>query len=81
LEAYKDQNNVSAYDKEFLGIGELSYKEDVCFEWIEMSKNIAFFRGGYWSNGANAGSFALNLDSAPSHSYTSIGFRCCREIR
>lgn len=82
LEAYKNQKKkVSIHDKEFLGIGELGYDEDVCFEWIEMSKNIAFIRGGYWNTGADAGSFALGLTNAPSYSDASIGFRCCREIR
>ncbi len=43
------------------------------------SGNIhAFYRGGNWSNGADAGVFALALSFAPSNSVTSIGFRCVR---
>ena len=33
------------------------------------------FRGGTWSNGANAGVFALYLNDPPSTSATSLGFR------
>ncbi len=35
-----------------------------------------FLRGGCWSDGADAGAFALNLDFAPSYSAVYIGFRC-----
>ncbi len=38
----------------------------------------AFLRGGRWTNGANAGVFALYLDYSPSYSSTNIGFRCAR---
>lgn len=34
-------------------------------------------RGGYWDNGAYAGCFGMDLNSAPSNSRTAIGFRCC----
>ena len=82
LEAYKKQNKtVSIHDKKFLGIEELSYDEDVCFEWIEINKKLAFIRGGSWDNGASAGSFALYLLYAPSYSGAGIGFRCCRKRR
>ena len=37
----------------------------------------AFLRGGYWDAGVYAGVSALYLDSAPSSSTTSVGFRCC----
>jgi hypothetical protein len=32
-------------------------------------------RGGNWNNGANAGSFALNLNNERSNANTNIGFR------
>jgi len=33
------------------------------------------YRGGNWTNGANAGVFALNLNNARSNVNTNIGFR------
>jgi formylglycine-generating enzyme required for sulfatase activity len=36
----------------------------------------AAIRGGNWSNGALAGTFALNVAQAPSHWSTALGFRC-----
>ena len=33
-------------------------------------------RGGFWNGTANAGVFSLNLGSAPTDTYTSLGFRC-----
>ena len=33
-------------------------------------------RGGSWSDGANGGVFAANLNNAPSNVNTNIGFRC-----
>jgi len=38
----------------------------------------AFKRGGNWNNTSNAGVFTLNLNNAPSHVNTNIGFRCAR---
>lgn len=35
-----------------------------------------FLRGGNWNNGANTGSFTLNLNNTPSNTNTNIGFRC-----
>ena len=35
-------------------------------------------RGGNWADAANAGVFSFNLANGPSHSSTSLGFRCCR---
>jgi len=35
----------------------------------------AFLRGGSWGSGANAGVFALHLNSSPSRSNAYIGFR------
>jgi len=69
LEFYKMKNKtVSKKDKEFLGIEELSYDEDVYLEWIENLSDCAFIRGGTWDNGAYAGAFT-------EYSYTNIGFR------
>lgn len=79
LEWYKAKNEIiSSYDKEFLGIEELSYKENVYYEWIEMNDEIAFRRGGNWGNSAPAGVFTLYLDSAPTAADGSVGFRCAR---
>ena len=38
----------------------------------------AGLRGGYWSNGAQAGAFSVTLAHAPSNSGNYIGFRCAR---
>lgn len=79
LEHYKNvKEEVSYKDKEFLGIEELSYEENVCYEWIYNLKDIAFRRGGYWYNGSNAGVFTLYLDDAPTYVGSGIGFRCAR---
>jgi len=79
LERYKSvTKEVSYNDKEFLGIEELSYDENICYEWIFNLKNIAFLRGGYWNFGSDAGVFTLNLNYAPTYTYTNIGFRCAR---
>ena len=80
LEAYKEQNVFSVYDNDFLGIEELSYNEDVCYEWVEALNDAAFLRGGTWSNGTNAGVFTLYLYSAPLNSGTNLGFRCARDL-
>lgn len=32
--------------------------------------------GGYWSNGAEAGVFAVNLSNPRSNAHWNIGFRC-----
>lgn len=37
-----------------------------------------FFRGGAWGDGGFSGAFALNLNTAPSYTYTALGFRCAR---
>jgi hypothetical protein len=37
----------------------------------------AVLRGGDWGYGADAGPFIVFLGYAPSHTYRSIGFRCC----
>ena len=79
LEFYKRKNKrVSCDDKEFLGIKELSYEEDVCYEWIYNLKSGAFLRGGGWNVGVLAGAFTLGLSASPASSDCSIGFRCAR---
>jgi len=81
LEFYKEENKiVGCYDKGFLGIEELDYNENVCYEWIYCLKDCGFLRGGNWRYGSYAGLFALNLNSAPSYTYNSIGFRCARSL-
>jgi len=79
LEHYKNVNNKVSYnDKEFLGIKELSYNEDVCYEWIYSLDDVVFRRGGAWSDGSSAGVFALYLGSSPAGTGACIGFRCAR---
>ena len=39
----------------------------------------AFFRGGYWVDGAYAGAFTLHLSYAPGLRYHSIGLRCASD--
>jgi len=64
LDAYKEKypDNASCNHKEFLGIEELSYQEDVCYEWIDSLSVIPFLRGGLWFVGSYAGAFALYLN-------------------
>ena len=79
LEFYKRENKeVSTHDKEFLGIEELSYDEEVYFEWIYCLDDCGFLRGGGWGSGSDAGLFALDLNNAPSTTDNSFGFRCAR---
>jgi len=79
LDWYKQKNTkVSIHNKEFLGIEELSYDEDVYYEWIYCLNDSGFLRGGVWNNGAGAGLFALILNNAPSYTNSNLGFRCAR---
>jgi hypothetical protein len=79
LEWYKTKNKKVSYnDKEFLGIEELSYEEDVCYEWIYVTDDICLLRGGSWAYGSGAGAFTAYLVSAPSSSNSALGFRCVR---
>ncbi len=79
LDHYKSTNKKISYDdKEFLGIEELSYEEDVTCELIDGP--ISFLRGGYWDVGEDAGAFALVLDAVPGGRYDSIGFRCASDL-
>ena len=79
LDFYKQKNKeVSIHDKEFLGIEELSYDEDIHLEWIYCLDDCGFLRGGPWLSGSAAGLFALNLYNAPSATSYNIGFRMCK---
>jgi len=79
LEHYKNvKDEISCRDEEFLEIKELSYNEDVCYEWIYSLDDVAFLRGGYWNNSSNAGVFTLYLNHSPTGTNTIFGFRCAR---
>ena len=82
LDSYKEKypDNASCNHKEFLGIEELSYNEEVCYEWIDSLSVIPFLRGGDWSNGSYAGAFALNLAWSGGNTINNVGFRCVRGI-
>ncbi len=81
LDYYKLKNKkVSCQDKEFLGIEELSYDEDVYYEWVEMAKDLGFVRGGPWGDTAGAGVFALALSALPTTAGNYFGFRCVRQL-
>ena len=80
LEQYrKTRKNYSYKDDEFLGITELSYDNDVCYEWLDI-EGVAAIRGGNWNTGAAAGPFTLDLDNAPSYVSTYFGFRMAKTI-
>jgi hypothetical protein len=78
LDWYKQEkgSDISCLDKEFLGIEELSYNEDVCYEWIDSPTVCS--RGGYCDNGNGAGSFALFLNYSSGYASYYVGFRCAR---
>ena len=61
LDFYKQKfpDNASIHHDEFLGIEELSYDQNVYYEWIDYPRSA--FRGGDWSYGSAAGAFALYL--------------------
>jgi len=82
LDSYKEKysDNASCYHKEFLGIEELSYNEEVCYEWIDSLSVIPFLRGGDWSDGSDAGAFALHLAWSGGTTNYGVGFRCVRGI-
>ena len=46
------------------------------YYWVNSTILTAGFRSGFWSNGADAGRFALYLGYAPSSTSSSVGFRC-----
>jgi hypothetical protein len=78
LDWYKHEkgDKTSIHDKEFLGIEELSYDEEVYLEWVDGP--VGFIRGGNWTYGAYAGLGTLNLDDTPGTTSYYIGFRCAR---
>ena len=78
LDAYKKKypTNADIHHKEFLGIEELSYGEDVCYEWIDAPSPAT--RGGIWVTGSNAGGFTLYLSWSSGNTYNNVGFRCAR---
>jgi formylglycine-generating enzyme required for sulfatase activity len=78
LDWYKHEkgDNVSCHDKEFLGIEELSYDEDVCYEWIDSP--VVCVRGGNWDDTSDTGCFALYLNWSTSNANCDVGFRCAR---
>ena len=79
LEQYRaTQGEISHKDKEFLGIEELSYDEDVNYEWIDCS-GVSFLRGGSWVYAANAGAFTAYLVDTPGGRSNSVGFRCASD--
>ena len=79
LEHYKTVNKeISIYDKEFLGIKELSYNTSAYCEWVYFLPNVAAIRGGGWSGAAGVGVLHLGLSSAPLYTGSAFGFRCCK---
>lgn len=50
------------------------YESDEYF-WLDSNGERVIFRGGSWSNGANAGVFYLNGNNSRSNANTNIGFR------
>lgn len=48
--------------------------------WFDKTALRAAIRGGYFSNEATAGVFALNLRNAPSISSYGSGFRACKAL-
>ena len=80
LHVYKEKypDNADINHDEFLGIEELAYKHDVCYEWIDAPCPCA--RGGSWSYGSNAGVFATTLgwDTGTTSYY--VGFRCASDL-
>ena len=80
LDAYKKKypDNADIYHKEFLGIEELSYSEDVCYEWIDAPSPTT--RGAAWNYGSSAGAFSLYLNWGTGSTGDTVGFRCSKSI-
>ena len=78
LHAYKEKypTNANVKHDEFLGIEELSYDQDVNYEWIDAP--VPYIRGGYWGSGANGGVFTLYLLCVSGNQSSSVGVRCVR---
>jgi len=54
------------------------YTAPTAYQGGGANMNAAAFRGGSWYDGSGAGVFAVSLLNAPSDSFNSVGFRCCR---
>ena len=86
LDEYKRRkgDDVNVCDEEFLGIEELSYDEDVCYEFVDeyvfVDRPVVFLRGGVWSIGSNAGVFTLGLAWSTGVQDNYVGFRCVRDL-
>jgi hypothetical protein len=82
LHAYRERfpESASIYDNEFFRIEELSFNEDVCFEFVDSLTDIPFLRGGNWGTTSSAGAFALYLYSTAGSTYNNVGFRCARSL-
>ena len=79
LDWYKHEkgDKASIHDKEFLGIEELSYDEEVYLEWVDGP--IVTTRGCLWIVGGSAGVGSLSLNNTPGRTnYYTLGFRCAR---
>lgn len=46
------------------------------FFWINPATTLGALSGGSWSTGGFSGRFALSLQSAPTYTSSSVGFRC-----
>ena len=69
--------NINGAEKTLAGpIGDYDSTNGIGKYYGCTSNGHGFFRGGVWSNVANAGAFALYLGNAPSSSHMGIGFRC-----
>ena len=78
LDVYKQKypNNADIHHKEFLGIEELSYDENIHLEWIDFI--CPCVRGGGWGPSSSAGAFTLNLPWVAGATGSAVGFRCAR---
>ena len=78
LDVYKQKypNNADIHHKEFLGIEELSYDENIHLEWIDFI--CPCVRGGSWHNNSVAGAFALGWNWGTGGTSDNVGFRCAR---
>jgi formylglycine-generating enzyme required for sulfatase activity len=53
-----------------------SLKDD--YSWIKLSGERGIARGGYWSNGDQAGSYSFYAVTEPNFSAVGVGFRCAK---
>ena len=80
LHVYKEKypDNADINHDEFLGIEELAYKHDVCYEWIDAP--CPCVRGGSWYSGSVAGVFATGLGWYTGDTSVAVGFRCASDL-